>query len=308
MPTGRLFSNGVDQLHLSQGNLPDCSVLAVILGLSRNPYGARILEEMILPLANGDYHVTFPGEPRHPVIVRSEELKHDFVRHVEMNPQLPFPDLPPQSVQQRVQKGYDLGHSPGHATGERGARILEIAYARLQKQLDPGAYRRVADSNVLGVYKHPNYHYKIKEVLKTFLNRWVIEELNVPGPDQLPALERMLNIIAWGGPDCGLFLNTHSKGRGGQSTKHLEPSGMLKKWHYYHVARIDRENRTVLLRDPHNSRLGLEVPYEEIAEIGHYFTLIEPPRTLTGHSEYVLDVIHDRPPLNEEGPGEEEGV
>ncbi len=66
------FYWGADKIELSQSNIGDCYLLASIYALSRNPYGAKILENMMTIDKDGNYRVRFSdGEE---ITVRQWEL------------------------------------------------------------------------------------------------------------------------------------------------------------------------------------------------------------------------------------------
>ena len=66
------FYFGADKLEFAQANIGDCYLLASVYALSRNPQGAKILENMIKTDQQGNYIVTFnDGEVE---IVKPDEL------------------------------------------------------------------------------------------------------------------------------------------------------------------------------------------------------------------------------------------
>ncbi len=267
-----LFRPEADRVELEQGALPNCQLLAVLLGMSRKPLTARILDGMIAPQPDGSFQVTFEGKA--PIRITPDELEHEFERRVKASPQLPLGEEVQLSEDERVRALYDQGLLPAHATADTGIRILELAYAKLEKRENPALYPNIPDSKAILVYRHPNYHQNIVAVLEAFLKQknWTIERLLV----SRFSLNSTLDQLASTAPKGLLFLNTWAQGRGGERTAYLEAGMLLKKGHSYFVERINPSQRTVLLRDPQNSRIGLEVPYDELPSIGRHFIVAQP--------------------------------
>lgn len=62
---------------VQQGGLEDCWFQVSVAALSTAPDGAERISEMITQVENGDYKVTFPGDPSRPVVVSNSEVDNN---------------------------------------------------------------------------------------------------------------------------------------------------------------------------------------------------------------------------------------
>ncbi len=105
----KAFYEGAENIELAQHNIGDCYLLASIYSLAKNPYGAKLLENMVTVLPDGKYCVKFYKED--PIYVKPDELDG--------------------------QKKQD-GSEKYSVSGDLGIKAIERAYAKLINNFDDG--------------------------------------------------------------------------------------------------------------------------------------------------------------------------
>lgn len=273
----RLYPNGVDQLIIRQGQLPDCQLLTVLYALSTIPQGQAILKRMISLTPDGDFVVRFKKYPGRPITVSRQEVYRK----------------PRNKFSQRAKQ----------ADADLGIRILEVAYPRLMKEVSPSAYANIPHDRILSLYEHNCYHQNPIRVLDD-ITGWNVEYLTFRKNSHheatyREAMEQQLSALAEN-PQSRLLLaasnvtekqpnyikrlhDAYAKVADPRELALLEkviaktfnddeladwnysvdPGRKLPGYHLLTVAAADRNKRTVELRDPHNTAIGLILSYED---------------------------------------------
>lgn len=275
----RLFPQEAREIQLTQGRLADCQLLAPLYGLSRNPEGCRVLAGSITLLSNGDFEVHFKKYPHRSVLVQAQEI----MRQPLQDGRLPHVDSTP------------------------GVQVLEVAYARLMKLLEPEKYIDIPDDKVLGVYGCKQYHYDPETVLRD-LTDWSVQKLRIrdddgnenpdqtreamaslarfarnpelfvivaesnvlkPSPNKIRQLQDAFAAISGDAETQTLkrliqtiFKPWELKDKAGP----VDIGGKLPSWHVLSVESVNLDCQRIYLRDPHNTKIGLVLDFDDFFE------------------------------------------
>lgn len=282
-----LFPTSLAKTEFYQGNVGDCQLLVCLYGLSRNPSGRALLEQMIQKTDNGQYIVTFPQYPQHPITVNDDELqtaisyKQPWLYRVS-DKLLGFTDRPQfkqllLSLTGSFPSFTHLSDAP-YATGDPGIQLLEIAYARLTKKLNPTAFSEINESNITEIYNHPQYHSSAWIALQNILNQPVkhFAVTEVPSakseasfrdycyqsPTTFSKLVETLNQIAL---QPGRFVATACvKYQNNIGCIYYLPDVFLSTFHDYTITGVDATQRRITLVDPHNTQATpIKITYDQ---------------------------------------------
>lgn len=235
----KLWPQGIENTEFFQGKIPDCQLLTPIYLLSRHPEGRRILEEMITQKPGGQYEVTFKKYPHQPITVSSYEAR-----------------------KKRLPEGEDRTNQ---VIGDFGLRILEVAYARLMKTLNPRKYADVADNQIVELYNHKAYHSDENVVLKD-ITGWRGEDILFKKGQRIIAKkrDRALKMLERKAHSSHSYIVTaYSNLRSRKDVKHVDLGRKLSAWHVFGVEKVDLNDQTVYLRDPHNTQVGLSLRFPQ---------------------------------------------
>lgn len=251
--------NGVGSINIFQGGIPDCQTLSTLYALSRNAAGADLLQNSIIILPDGTYQVVFPGHPTIKIPVSAEELQ-----------QRPKTD----------------GRKRSLVSGNLGIRIIERAFAKLNKIIYPKRYADVSLQDIMQIFLHPKYHYNPAQSMKD-LTGWKVKQL-VAGksfktsrsfrqeakekPDLIKTVSKLLDTLATA-PQKYIAVVGTIPGK----KEFLDPGCLLIAFHDYAVESIHPEQKTITLHDPYNTRIGLTLSYEDFFRYFYVISYAQAP-------------------------------
>jgi hypothetical protein len=243
------------KLKMAQGSIPDCQILTAIDTVANHRIGHKILSKMIDKQADGKYKVTFPRFPQLPVWVDLRSQKSKLA-----------------------------------AKGHQFVKVLEIAYAALQKQLFPEVYAKHPDDNILSLYcDRKRYHYNGKIAFRDLTN-WDAALIFFNGTDEKgnvlthpEKFEKQLNRYARD-PEK-YILNVWTLERRNPKQPYLDPARKYVAWHTYSVRKINPKARELVLADPHNTDKLLVVPYSDFFKYFRGVTVASVNTTITDDAE-----------------------
>lgn len=284
LKTVKIVDNPSQGLAFAQGFVSNCEALAFLYGLSRHPLGVQQLNNMVKILQSGDYQVTFPSHPDKPVLVRQEELKHEFFAEAERQDRLPFPAYPFVRTSRDVKPDYawesmqeEFAHNrirrgdiPEHARGNQWVQLLELAFVKLQKQLKPHFFAGIPENRLTRVYDNPQFLESQSRQEFFVYPGWEIDTIGHLDKKLLRKAQPTEEIIVLGTREA----KVNPKYR----NCYLDDGNMILVQHAYYLEKNDTKSETLTVRHAHNTRLALVIPYEDALGMFDRIIYLQPPR------------------------------
>jgi hypothetical protein len=138
---GDISAAGVDQ-----SGLGDCWFESALAALANKPGGAEKIAQMITQREDGSYKVTFPGYPKHPIIVTKAELQREEEGDIpKIGDSQPWASVMEAALLKfqpsKAHNGADGGDGIEILLGERDAKTYgteNISKAQLSEMLEKG--------------------------------------------------------------------------------------------------------------------------------------------------------------------------
>jgi len=246
-----LFPSGIENLQFKQSkNVGDCYFLAALHSISNHPEGKNLIANMITKVSEDSYEVQFPGYDDS-ISVYENELEGDN------------------------------GKTP--VNGDKGVKILEVAYAKMMKEKGTKEDR---NSSKILYFVERGFGDDALSVLtgwnkfrKIVPRKQVFDDLSSNPSmlnDQLQYAINMTNYIRFldkCGDNPGSYILTASA-KGSQFAsdgKFLDAEKKIYADHDYAITKVDSNNRTITLVNPHDTSKSMEISYWDFPQ---YFETI----------------------------------
>jgi hypothetical protein len=292
---GAMPSTFPRRINIKQGAVPDCQLLTAIDALVNHPEGYKILNQIVKVQPDGSYKVTFKRFPNLPIIVRpqSQPRPKTLIDHIRVFAKRqgialtrsqaqwyqkllketptgrlvidPEDHAQLQGVFEKMPKGMRTFHSFVH--GSPMVKVLELAYAQLQKKLFPDVFAHIPDDDIMTLYfDRDKYHYNGKIAFRD-LTGWDAElvffNMDAEGNmmEHPEKFESQLN--DYSRQPEKYILNVWTLPRPKPDQMYVDPGQKYPAWHTYSVHKVDSTRREIIIKNPHESSKPLVVPYDD---------------------------------------------
>lgn len=271
------------RLHYEQGDLPSCQTLAAIGAIGTVDDGIEQLESMIEKLPSGDYSVTFPKSAGRSIMVKAEELKDDVgvsMASLQLNQAI--------AILRDVLSGEMTWLLPlaraGHVRGDLTPRVLELAYARYLRTMEPSKYASISEDRILRLYRNSAFHYRSSVSLEDFTG-WQSETIIASGgtiPEESLSFEeeekhhpgvidRLVALFSEFAENPGTYAVVACTVGTSGTRRFLDAGSKILPWHDHTVTKIIPTERVLGVCDPYNSSIEMLMEYETFFR---YFNLV----------------------------------